>query len=218
MRCTTYTGAQPSFHDIHHWESVIAHQVDRQEGRHLHAPCALIILDLLSQKVTNALDIIFYEWLNLAQFREDEQTNVNRVYANEGHSHATPEDEAVAAILEEDRANKFPNIGGGDDDDDDSNDLPRGAGGVGGSSRDRASQPPPPEPESGDDDVQEVITQHRHDSIISGLQLMGLHTATSSASRIIKLKNPCQALTEPHSKEWREAMDAEIKALESRDT
>ncbi|CAI7732827.1 unnamed protein product [Closterium sp. NIES-53] len=179
---------------------------------------ASIILDLLSQKVTNARDIIFYKWLNLAQFREDEETNANRVYANEGHSHATPQDEAAAAILEEDRTSKFPYIGGGDDDDDDSNGSPPGASGAGGSSRDRAPQPLPPEPEGGDDDVKEVITQHRHNSIISILRLMGLHTATSSASRVIKPKNLRQAFTEPYSKEWREAMDAEIKALESRDT
>ncbi|CAI7798109.1 unnamed protein product [Closterium sp. NIES-53] len=38
------------------------------------------------------------------------------------------------------------------------------------------------------------------------------------APRVIEMKNPRQALTGPHIKEWREAMDAEIKALESRDT
>ncbi|CAI7830647.1 unnamed protein product [Closterium sp. NIES-53] len=52
---------------------------------------------------------------------------------------------------------------------------------------------------------------------VSRLQLLGLHTATSTAPRVIEPKNPRQALTGPHSKEWREAMDAEIKALESRD-
>ncbi|CAI7865961.1 unnamed protein product [Closterium sp. NIES-53] len=35
---------------------------------------------------------------------------------------------------------------------------------------------------------------------------------------VIEPKNPRQALTGPHSREWRKAMDAEIKALESRDT
>ncbi|CAI7862077.1 unnamed protein product [Closterium sp. NIES-54] len=53
---------------------------------------------------------------------------------------------------------------------------------------------------------------------VSRLQLLGLHTATSTAPRVIEPKNPRQALTGPYSKEWREAMDAEIKALESRDT
>ncbi|CAI7863347.1 unnamed protein product [Closterium sp. NIES-53] len=37
-------------------------------------------------------------------------------------------------------------------------------------------------------------------------------------ARVIEPKNLRQALTGPHSKEWRESMDAEIKVLESRDT
>ncbi|CAI7888150.1 unnamed protein product [Closterium sp. NIES-53] len=65
---------------------------------------------------------------------------------------------------------------------------------------------------------EEVVPQRRHDSTVSGLQLLGLHTATFKAPRVIEPQNPRQALTGPHSKEWREAMDAEIKALESRDT
>ncbi|CAI7750098.1 unnamed protein product [Closterium sp. NIES-54] len=64
----------------------------------------------------------------------------------------------------------------------------------------------------------EAETEHRHDSTVSGLQLIGLRTATSTAPRVIEPKNPRQTLTGPHIKEWREAMGAEIKALESRDT
>ncbi|CAI7864334.1 unnamed protein product [Closterium sp. NIES-54] len=63
---------------------------------------AWIVLDLLSQKITKARDAIFYERLNLAQFREDERTKANRIYANDGHSYTTPKDEAAAAIMEED--------------------------------------------------------------------------------------------------------------------
>ncbi|CAI7922239.1 unnamed protein product [Closterium sp. NIES-54] len=107
-----------------------------------HEHKAWLILDLMSQKVINARDVIFDERLFLRQFREDEQANANR----------------------------------------------------------------------------EVILQHRHDNTVSGLQLLGLHTATSTAPRVIEPKNPRQSLTGPHSTEWREAMDAEIKAIESRDT
>ncbi|CAI7860178.1 unnamed protein product [Closterium sp. NIES-54] len=85
----------------------------------------------------------------------------------------------------------FLDIGGSnDDDDDDNNDLPRSP--TGGSSRD-ARPPPPPELKSDDDDVQEVVPQHRHDSTISGLQLLGLHTATSTAliARHLGARRPC---------------------------
>ncbi|CAI7771440.1 unnamed protein product [Closterium sp. NIES-53] len=196
-------------------------------GIHLginHEHKAWLILDLMSQKVANARDVIFYERLFLRQFREDEEANTNHVYANNGHSYASPKDQAAAAILEQDTRGEFTggDRHGSDDDDDDSLGGGAGAGGSGsrsGSGSGRGAAPPaPPEPESDDDDVQEVIPQHRHDSTVSGLQLLGLHTATSTAPRVIEPKNPRQALTGPHSKEWREAMDAEIKALESRDT
>ncbi|CAI7762139.1 unnamed protein product [Closterium sp. NIES-54] len=195
-------------------------------GIHLgisHEHKAWLILDLMSLKVKNVRDVIFYERLFLRQFREDEQANANRVYANNGHSYASPEDEDAAAILEQDPRGEFTRGDRDDDnDDDDDDDSPGGGAGAAGGSGSRsgggAAPPAPPEPESDDDDVQEVIPQHRHDSTVSGLQLLGLHTATSSAPRAIEPKNPRQALTGPHSKEWREAMDAEIKALESRDT
>ncbi|CAI7834896.1 unnamed protein product [Closterium sp. NIES-53] len=157
--------------------------------------------------------------LFLQQFREHEQANANRVYAINGHSYASPEDEAAAAILEQGTRGEFTR-GDRRSDEDDNDDSPRGgAGTAGGSGSGRGAAPPAPhEPESDNDDVQEVIPQHRHDSIVSGLQLLGLHTATSIAPRIIEPKNPRQALTGSHSKEWREAMDAKIKALESRHT
>ncbi|CAI7912338.1 unnamed protein product [Closterium sp. NIES-54] len=152
--------------------------------------------------------------LFLRQFREDERANANRVYANDGHIYASPEDESAATILEQDPRGEFTR---GNHDDDDSPGGGVGAGGRSGSDR-GAAPPAPPEPESDDDDVQEVIPQHRHDSTVSRLQLLGLHTTTSTAPRVIEPKNPRQALTGPHSKEWRAAMDAEIKALEFRDT
>ncbi|CAI7898592.1 unnamed protein product [Closterium sp. NIES-53] len=170
--------------------------------------------------IKNARDVIFYERLFLRRFREDKQANANHVYANVGHNYASPEDEAAAAILEQDPKGEFTR--GDHRDYDNDGDSPRGgasAAGGGGSGSGRGAAPPaPPEPESNDDDVHEVIPQHRHDSTVSGLQLPGLHTATSTAPRVIEPKNPHQARTGPYSKEWREAMDAEIKALESRDT
>ncbi|CAI7887476.1 unnamed protein product [Closterium sp. NIES-54] len=189
-------------------------------GIHLgisHEHKAWLILYLMIQKVANARDVIFYEWLFLRQFRKDEEANVNHVYANNGHSYTSPEDEAAAAIMEQDTRGEFT---GGDrhgSDDDDVDSSGGGAGAAGGSSR-GAAPPSPPEPKSDDDDMQEVIPQHRQDNTVSGLQLLGLHTATSTAPRVIEPKNPRQALTGPHSKEWREAMYAEIKTLESRDT
>ncbi|CAI7810258.1 unnamed protein product [Closterium sp. NIES-53] len=179
-----------------------------------------LIQDLMSPKIKNARDAIFYEWLFLRQLREDKQANANRVYANEGHSYTSPEDKAAAAILEQDPRGEFTRGDRHDDDDDD--DSPGGgagaAGGGGSGSGRGAASPAPPEPKSDDDNVQEVIPQHCHDSTVSGLQLLGLHTATSTVPCVIEPKNPHQALTGPHSKEWRKAMDAEIKALESRDT
>ncbi|CAI7899491.1 unnamed protein product [Closterium sp. NIES-53] len=167
-----------------------------------HEYKAWLILDLTSQKIRNARDVIFYERLFLEQFREDKWTNANRVYANYGHNNTTLEDEAAATILEQDTRAEFT---GGDrcsSDDDDENSLGGGVGGAGGSSR-GAAPPPPLVPENDDDDVQEVIPQYRHDSTISC---------------IIEPKKLRQALMGPHNKEWRKAMDAEFKALESHDT
>ncbi|CAI5468758.1 unnamed protein product [Closterium sp. Yama58-4] len=154
---------------------------------------------------------------SMLRFRHDEQTNANanRIYANDGHSYTTP-DKAAASILEQDTRGEF--TWGDFHRSDDHNDSSGGGmGGAGGSDK-GAAQPAPPEPESDDDDVQEVIPQRRHDSTVSGLQLLGLHTATSKAPRVIEPRNLRQALSGPHSKEWHEAMDAEIKALGSRDT
>ncbi|CAI7886261.1 unnamed protein product [Closterium sp. NIES-54] len=150
----------------------------------------------------------------------DEHANANRVYANDGHSYASPADEAAAAIQGQDPRGEFTKGDHPDDnDDDDSPGEGAGAAGRGGSGSGRGAAPlEPPEPESDDDDVQELIPQHRHDSTVSGLQLLGLHTATSTAPRFIEPKNPRQALTGPHNKEWRKAMDTKIKALESRNT
>ncbi|CAI7768422.1 unnamed protein product [Closterium sp. NIES-53] len=82
-----------------------------------HEHKAWLILDLMSQKIKNAGDVIFYERLFFWQFREDEQANANCVYANDGHSYASPEDEAAAAILEKDPRGKFTRGDRRDDDD-----------------------------------------------------------------------------------------------------
>ncbi|CAI7891662.1 unnamed protein product [Closterium sp. NIES-54] len=131
---------------------------------------AWLILDLIRHKITKTRDVIFYERLFLGQFREDERTNANRVYTNDGHSYATPEDEAAAAILEQDTRGEFTRGDRRSSDDDDDGEDPSGggvgkAGGFGG-----GAAAPPPEPESDVDDVQEVIPQHRHDSTVLGLQ------------------------------------------------
>ncbi|CAI7886978.1 unnamed protein product [Closterium sp. NIES-53] len=126
----------------------------------------------MSQKVTNARDVIFYEGLFLRQFCEDKQANANRVYANNGHSYVSPEDEAAADILEQDTRSEFTRgeftRGDRRSDDDDDDDSPGGGAGAacgsGIGSGKGASPPAPPELESDDDDVQEVIPQHRHDS------------------------------------------------------
>ncbi|CAI7861733.1 unnamed protein product [Closterium sp. NIES-54] len=137
-------------------------------GVHLgisHEHKAWLILDLMSKKVKNARDVIFYERLFLRQFHEDKQANANRVYANNEYSYASPEDEAATAILEQDPRGEFTR--GNRDDDDDS--LGGGAGtacGGGSGSSGGAAPPAPPEPESDDDDVQEVIPQHRHDNTV----------------------------------------------------
>ncbi|CAI7854981.1 unnamed protein product [Closterium sp. NIES-53] len=195
----------------HHASLPYAHQQQGVAKRTNHTPMTKVRALLKQSKLPPSyLDRLF-----LGQFREDERTNSNRVNASDGHSYAIPEDEAVAAILEQDTRGEF--TGGYRHSSDDDDDDPSG-GGVGrarGSGR--GAVPPPPEPESDDDDVQEVIPQHCHDSTVSGLQLLGLHTATSTAPRVIEPKNLCQALTRPHNKEWRKAMDAKIKALESRD-
>ncbi|CAI7920644.1 unnamed protein product [Closterium sp. NIES-53] len=47
---------------------------------------------------------------------------------------------------------------------------------------------------------------------------LDIYTTTSTDLCIIEPKNPRQALTGPHNKEWRKATDAEIKALELHDT
>ncbi|CAI7908960.1 unnamed protein product [Closterium sp. NIES-54] len=135
-----------------------------------------LILDLISQKVTKARDVIFYECLFLGQFRKDKRMNANRVYANNGHIYATPEDEAATAILEQDTRGEFTR---GDrrsgDDEDPLGGRVGGGGGVGRVGGSGGSAVAPPEPESDDNAVQEVIPQHHHDSTVSA----GGHPAAS---------------------------------------
>ncbi|CAI7888951.1 unnamed protein product [Closterium sp. NIES-54] len=198
--------AQPAINHCHHRQSFPTSEVDKNKGRHIYAPrvgvhgvVPLANINYREIRKLRALgnsprhqpraqgmahpgphepedrerarDVIFYEWLFLKQFHEDERANANRVYANDGHSYATSEDKAAAAILEQDTRGEF--TGGdrhGSDDDDDNS-----PGGGAGASRGCGSGRGAP-------------------------------------------KNPRQALTGPHRKEWRKAMDAEIKALEFRDT
>ncbi|CAI5500194.1 unnamed protein product [Closterium sp. Naga37s-1] len=187
-------------------------------GVHLglsHEHKGWLILDMDSKEIVPARDILFYERLTLKQWIEDERRNQARGYVNSGRSFATPEDEAAAAVLDRDDTDEHPSIPPRprDDDDDDSDDDP-----TPGPSR-RQAEPSTAAPgyESGDDDVVEVPT-NADTTNVSGLQLLGLHTSVSTLARAVEPKNPRQALTGPHAKEWRAAMDAELKALESRDT
>ncbi|CAI7870277.1 unnamed protein product [Closterium sp. NIES-53] len=137
-------------------------------GIHLdisHEHKAWLILDLMSQKIKNVRDVIFYEWLFLRQFCEDKQANENRVYANDGHSYTSPEDEAVAAILEQDPRGELTR--GDHHDDDDSPRGGAGAAGGGGSGSGRfAALPAPPEPESDDDDAPRLWQQYLHNILL----------------------------------------------------
>ncbi|CAI7932488.1 unnamed protein product [Closterium sp. NIES-54] len=175
-----------------------------------------LILDIDTNQIVPARDILFYERLTLKQWIEDERRHAARAYANTGRSFASPEDEAAAAAFDRDPADEHPAVPPRPrDEDDDSNDAP-----VPGSSR-RHAQPSTSTPahESDDDDVVEVTTTDTAGaSNVSGLQRLGLHTTITTLTRVVEPKNPRQALTGPHAKEWGAAMDAELKALESRDT
>ncbi|CAI5474475.1 unnamed protein product [Closterium sp. Yama58-4] len=178
-----------------------------------------LILDVDSKEIVPARDILFYERLTLKQWVEDEQRNQARGYVNSGRSFASPEDEAAAAAFDRDDTDDHPGIPprprSDDDDDDDSDDAPT----PGPTRRETAPSTSSPGHDSDDDDVVEVpITDTAETANASGLQLLGLHTSVSAIARAVEPKNPRQALTGPHAKEWRAAMDAELKALESRDT
>ncbi|CAI7868274.1 unnamed protein product [Closterium sp. NIES-54] len=184
-------------------------------GIHLgisHEHKAWLILDLMGQKTTNACDVIFYKRLFLQQFREDEQANANCVYANDGHSYASPEDEAAATILEQDPRGDFKrgNHRSINNDDDDDNDSPGGGAGVlggGGSGSGGGAAPPTPhEPESDDDDVQEVIPQHPttapfRDFNFSGSTLPPQRHHVSSSQRI-RTKHSWDHTARSGAKRW----------------
>ncbi|CAI7760340.1 unnamed protein product [Closterium sp. NIES-54] len=172
-----------------------------------------LILDIDNKQIVPARDVLFYERLTLEQWIEDERCNVARAYANNGDSFASPEDEATAAALYRDPVDEHPGVPprtrNGDDDDDD-------APAPGPSRRHTEPYTSATAHESDDDDVVEVTTTDTTN--VSGVQLLGLHTSDTTLTRVVEPKNPRQALTGPHAKEWRAAMDAELKALESRDT
>ncbi|CAI7907348.1 unnamed protein product [Closterium sp. NIES-53] len=67
-----------------------------------------LILDIDTKQIVLARDILFYERLILQQWIEDKRRNVARAYANNGRSFASPEDEAAAAALDCDPADKHP--------------------------------------------------------------------------------------------------------------
>ncbi|CAI7883097.1 unnamed protein product [Closterium sp. NIES-54] len=164
-----------------------------------------LILDIDNKQIVPARDILFYERLTLEQWIKDECHNVARAYANNGRSFATPEDESPAAALDHDPADEHPSVRPrprDDDDDDDNDDTP-----APGPSR-RHTKP-----------STSATTHTTTDTTnVSGLQLLGLHTSVITLTRAVEPKNPRHALTGPHAKEWRAAMDVELKALESRDT
>ncbi|CAI7883742.1 unnamed protein product [Closterium sp. NIES-53] len=176
-----------------------------------------LILDIDTNKIVPACETFFYERLTLQQWTENQRRNVARAYAKNGRSFASPKDEATAAALDRDPADEHPGAPPCPrvDDDDDDNDTPA----PGPSRHHTQLSTSSPAHESDDDDVVEVTTS---DTIgapnVTGLQLLGLHTSVTTLTRAVEPKNPRQALTGPHAKEWRAAMDAELKELESRDT
>ncbi|CAI7732380.1 unnamed protein product [Closterium sp. NIES-54] len=147
-----------------------------------------LILDIDTNQIVPARDILFYEQLTLKQWIKDERHHVARAHGNTGRSFASPEDEAAAAAFDSDLANEHPGLSPRpcDDDDDDNDDAP-------------------------------ALGPLRSTNV-SDLQLLGLHTSVTTLTLTVEPKNPQQALTGPHAKEWHAAMDAELKALESRDT
>ncbi|CAI5464028.1 unnamed protein product [Closterium sp. Yama58-4] len=179
-----------------------------------------LILDINSKETVPARDVFFYERLTLRQWIEDERRNQARGYVNSGRSFASPEDEAAAAAFDRDDTDDHPGIPTRprtDNDDDDSDDTP--APGPSRQQTTETSTSSPGHESDDDDDVVEVpITDTADTTNVSGLQLLGLHTSVSTLVRAVEPKNPRQALTGPHAKEWRAAMDAEITTLESRDT
>ncbi|CAI7801068.1 unnamed protein product [Closterium sp. NIES-54] len=175
-----------------------------------------LVLDIDTNKIVPARDILFYKQLTLQQWIEDQRGNIARIYTNYGRSFASLEDEAAAGALDRNPADEHPCVPPRPRDDDNNSDDDPAPGPL------RHHAPPSsssPAHDSDDDDVVEVTAQEIEGAPnITGLQLLGLHTTVTTIARIVEPKNPRQALAGPHTKEWRAAMDAELKALESRDT
>ncbi|CAI7788574.1 unnamed protein product [Closterium sp. NIES-53] len=85
-----------------------------------------LILDIDTNQIVPARDILFYEQLTLKQWIKDERHHVARAHGNTGRSFASPEDEAAAAAFDSDLANEHPGLSPRpcDDDDDDNDDAP----------------------------------------------------------------------------------------------
>ncbi|CAI7766474.1 unnamed protein product [Closterium sp. NIES-54] len=159
------------------------------------------------ERIVPARDILFYERLTLHQWIEDQRGNITRAYANNSRSFVSPEDEAAAAALDRDPADKHPGVSPRPRDDDNGNDAPA----PGPSHRHAQPSSSTPAPEGDDADVVEVTTtEAKSASKVTGLQLLGLHTAVTTIARIVEPKNLRHALTSPHAKEWRAAIDAQL--------
>ncbi|CAI7873586.1 unnamed protein product [Closterium sp. NIES-53] len=166
-----------------------------------------LVLDIDTHKIVPARDILFYERLTLHQWIEDQRGNITRAYANNSRSFVSPEDEAAAAALDRDPADKHPGVSPRPRDDDNGNDAPA----PGPSHRHAQPSSSTPAPEGDDADVVEVTTtEAKSASKVTGLQLLGLHTAVTTIARIVEPKNLRHALTSPHAKEWRAAIDAQL--------
>ncbi|CAI7858998.1 unnamed protein product [Closterium sp. NIES-53] len=111
--------------------------MDSDQGQHIDAP-RVGVHGAVPPANVNHLEIYKPSRLFLRQFREDEQANANHVYANDRHSNASHEDEAAAAILEQDPRGEFTR-GDRRDDNDDSPGGGAGAAGGGGSGSGRAA-------------------------------------------------------------------------------
>ncbi|CAI7783869.1 unnamed protein product [Closterium sp. NIES-53] len=135
-----------------------------------------LILDVDTNQIVPAHDILFYERLTLQKWIKDERRNVARAYASTGRSFTSPEDEATSAALDREPADEHPGVPPhprDDDDDDDDDDAPA----PGPSCHHTQPSTSSPAHESDDDDVVEVTTIDTAGTTnLSGLQLLSLHT------------------------------------------
>ncbi|CAI7824599.1 unnamed protein product [Closterium sp. NIES-53] len=176
------------------------------------------ILDHDTSGVVVARDVIFYEDLTIRKFQCDRHADRTKGahniddYERPPCSFATPEDESKAALADQDPTDPHPGPRPWSDEEYDEDRAPLD------SSRDSLLSPTPSSGHNSDDDVVEVTSDQRDSPGLSGLHIPGLHTTVSRPPKAVEPKTPRQTLTGPYAKEWCTAMDAEVAALEARET